>query len=121
MPRHFLRVSWSDFRWSAFILGAVMMGLGLVLVGGGGWLIWLGGSLYYFCAGGVMVAAGYRFIQGRSDGAWLYLLLFIATLFWAWWEVGLHAWGLVPRVISPLVLLLFVIPAALSIIFAREP
>src|SRR5438105_8776378 len=116
MFRHFQRrVRSPDFRWSAFILGAVMIGLGLVLAVGGGWLTFLGGSLYYLCAGALMVAAGYRFTQGRSQGAWLYLLLLLSTVLWAWWEVGPHVSGWVPRVISPLVLLLFAVPIGLRL------
>ena len=116
MLKHFQRhLHSSDFRWSAFILGAAMMALGLLLAVGGGWLIFLGGSFYYFCAGAVMVASGYRLAQGRSEGAWLYLLLFVSTVLWAWWEVDRHFWGLVPRVISPLILLLFVVAIGLTL------
>ena len=104
-----------NFGWSAFILGTLMIGLGLVLAAGGSWLIFLGGSIYYFCAGCGLVWAGYRLIQGRSDGAWLYLFIFASTLLWAWWEVGFRGWALLPRVAGPLLLLLLVIPIGLGL------
>jgi quinoprotein glucose dehydrogenase len=104
-----------NFSWSVFILGALMIVLGLVLAAGGGWLIFLGGSIYYFCAGSALVWAGYRLTQSRSDGAWLYLFIFASTLLWAWWEVGFRGWALVPRVVGPLLLLLFVIPISLRL------
>jgi quinoprotein glucose dehydrogenase len=92
-----------------------MIMLGLVLAVGGGWLIFLGGSFYYFCAGTALVGAGYLLAQGRAEGAWLYLFIFVSTLVWAWWEVGFNGWALVPRVVGPLVLLLLMIPVSLRL------
>jgi quinoprotein glucose dehydrogenase len=103
------------FSWSAFVLGALMILLGLVLTAGGGWLLWLGGSIYYFCTGIGLVWAGYRLTQSRPEGAWLYLFIFASTLLWAWWEVGFRGWSWVPRVAGPLVLLLVMIPVVLGL------
>jgi quinoprotein glucose dehydrogenase len=104
-----------NFSWSAFTLGVLMIVVGLVLAAGGGWLIFLRGSIYYFCAGSGLVWAGYRLTQSRPDGAWLYLFIFASTLLWSWWEVGFRGWALVPRVVGPLVLLLFVVPIGLRL------
>lgn len=90
--------------WSAPVLGTVMAIIGLVLLVGGGWLAALGGSHYYLLAGIGLVVSGALLFQRRMEGAWLYLAVFLATLLWAWWEVGTNGWALVPRVVGPAVL-----------------
>ena len=95
-------------RWAVIILGAVIALVGAVLTFGGGWLIGLGGSPYYLLAGGGLVAAGVFLILRNVLGAWIYLGVYVATLLWALWEVGLNGWALVPRVIAPTVLLVLV-------------
>lgn len=59
-------------HWAMVVLLAI---LGMGALGGGLWLILLGGSWYYAVAG----------------------LLFLATLIWALWEVGLDWWPLSAR------------------------
>jgi quinoprotein glucose dehydrogenase len=93
--------------WSAPVLGVIMLTIGIVLAVGGGWLITLGGSFYYLPAGIGLIVAGALLIQRRMEGAILYLLVFLATLIWAWWEVGTNGWALVPRLVGPAVLLVF--------------
>lgn len=80
--------------------------IGLVLFGGGLWLALLGGSLYYLLAGAGLVVSGALLFRGHVLGAWFYVGIFLLTLVWAVWEVGLDGWGLVPRVIGPAVLLI---------------
>jgi quinoprotein glucose dehydrogenase len=47
----------------------------------------------------------------RAAGAWLYAAVFLFTLLWALWEVGLDGWALAPRLAGPfLLLLLLVLP-----------
>jgi quinoprotein glucose dehydrogenase len=91
------------------LIAAIVLATGLVLAVGGAWLAVLGGSLYYLFVGLTFVASGCWLSLGRSEGAWLYLYAFIATLLWAWWEVGLNGWALVPRVLVPMVLLVCLI------------
>ena len=95
--------------WAAVPLGIVIALIGLVLAGGGAWLALLGGSLYYLIAGIALIVSGVLLVLRRAAGAWLYVGIFVATLLWAFWEVGLDAWGLVPRLIGPFVLLLLVV------------
>ncbi|MET4216571.1 quinoprotein glucose dehydrogenase [Bradyrhizobium sp. LB14.3] len=95
--------------WAAFILGTVMILIGLVLGAGGAWLLWLGGSFYYFPSGIILIVSGILLTRRRVEGAWLYLLLFLLTLAWAFWEVGANGWALVPRTVGPGVLLIFVL------------
>ena len=97
------------WSWPAAIVGALIALIGLVLAIGGAWLTVLGGSLYYLAAGVLMLVAGVLLARGRMIGGWLYLGIVLASLVWAWWEVGANAWAQVPRVIAPVVLLIAVI------------
>ncbi|KTR83806.1 glucose dehydrogenase [Novosphingobium barchaimii] len=92
--------------WSASILGSLIGLIGLILTIGGVWLGLLGGSLYYLLTGAAMIVAGVLLFKGRVTGAWLYMAIFVATLVWAFWEVGGNAWALVPRIVAPAVLLI---------------
>ncbi|WP_456639671.1 membrane-bound PQQ-dependent dehydrogenase, glucose/quinate/shikimate family [Bradyrhizobium sp. USDA 10063] len=71
-------------------------------------MVALGGSFYYLPAGVALIASGYLLLRRRAEGAWLYLLLFLLTVIWAWWEVGNNAWALVPRTVGPALLLICV-------------
>ncbi len=74
----------------------------------GAQLALLGGSPYYLVAGVAMVASGA--LIGRHDprGRMLFLAVWLGTLIWAVWEVGLEPLWLVPRVVAPTVLLALV-------------
>jgi quinoprotein glucose dehydrogenase len=71
--------------------------LGLILLGGGIWLLALGGSLYYAIAGlGFLATAG--FLWRRSPtGLWVYALVTFGSLLWAVYEAGFDWWRLAPR------------------------
>lgn len=47
--------------------------------------------------------------------------MFAATAAWAVWEVGLNGWALVPRVVAPTTLLVFVIASLLVFVIASLP
>ncbi len=79
------------------VFAAIVFALGALLAAGGLWLAELGGSLYYLIAGIGLVASAVMLWRGRLAGAWLYAAVLLGTLAWALWEVGLDAWGLVPR------------------------
>lgn len=91
------------------IFAAMFVIIGLVLTVGGGWLLPLGGSPYYLLAGLGLMASGVMLWRLSLVGAWIYVGVFILTVLWALWEVGLNGWALVPRVIAPAVLLALVI------------
>jgi quinoprotein glucose dehydrogenase len=93
-------------------LGVILALIGLVLTIGGAWLALLGGSLYYLPTGVALIAAGYFLIRRRILGVALYALVFLATLIWAFWEVGFDGWALVPRLVGPMVLFLLAILVA---------
>ena len=71
--------------------------LGIALVGGGLWLIALGGSWYYLCAGLALGATGILLLRRQRTALTLHALLVFATLAWALWENGLDWWPLAAR------------------------
>lgn len=98
------------YWWSGFV-GALQILLGFVIGGGGIWLIELGGSWYYLIAGMGLIVSGIMMLRHDIAGAWAYLATWLVTLIWAYWEVGTNGWALVPRVVAPTVILLFVLAA----------
>ncbi|MGV2186575.1 membrane-bound PQQ-dependent dehydrogenase, glucose/quinate/shikimate family [Rhizobium rhizogenes] len=104
-------VTHSRFAWFACAIGSIVSLIGLTLALGGIWLVWLGGSWYYFLAGLGLLVSGLLMIVGRVSGAWVYFAVFAGTIVWAFWEAGLDGWALVPRTVAPTVLLVFIIAA----------
>ena len=100
--------------WAVMALALVMAVFGLAILGGGIWLITLGGSWYYALAGLGLVVSAYFLFRQSMAGVWIYLLTFLGTLIWALWEKGMDGWAQVPRLVGPtviLVLVLLCIPA----------
>jgi quinoprotein glucose dehydrogenase len=97
--------------WWATLLGIVLVPLGLVIGSGGVWLIFLGGSLYYLIAGIGLVVTGIQLMRHKIAGIWVYLIIWLFTLIWAYWEAGLNGWALVPRIVGPTLILAFVLIA----------
>jgi quinoprotein glucose dehydrogenase len=79
------------FTAAAFVL------LGLLLLGGGAWLLSLGGSLYYVLAGIGLIAAGVLVFRRQRAVLGLMALLLFATLVWSLVEVKFDWWQLLPR------------------------
>jgi quinoprotein glucose dehydrogenase len=90
-------------------VGAVLALIGLVLLIGGVWLVAAGGSPYYLIAGLGLLVSGGLLLLLRPVGIWIYAAVWIATIVWAIWEVGLRGWGLVPRLVGPTVLMALVL------------
>lgn len=114
--RHRERVSdhYGFGSWWAAIFGGVLFVLGAVLAAGGAWLIWLGGSWYYLPAGLGLALSGVLTAKRLISALWVYGCVWVLTLIWAYWEVGLDGWALVPRIVAPsilMVLMLATIPA----------
>lgn len=87
-----------------YLLAAVggllaLAGAGLAVAGA--WLIQLGGSGYYLVAGLVLVATGVLLMRRRTAALWLYACLLLGTAAWAFHEVGLSLWQLMPRLLVP--------------------
>ena len=79
------------------VLALLLMVLGSVIGGLGGWLFVLGGSWYYLVAGLGLLVSGVLLWGNRRSGAYLFALVFIGTLAWTWWESGNNYWRWVPR------------------------
>lgn len=71
--------------------------IGLVTVGGGVWLLLLGGSWFYAFAGIMFLLTALFLWRRRPMALWLYAFFVLVALVWALWEVGLDWWALVPR------------------------
>lgn len=95
------------------IIGALFALAGLGLAVGGVMLIARGGSWYYLLMGLAVLATGAELIRGKTTGAVIYLLAFLATVIWAFWEAGLDFWPLHARI--------FTFLCALFVLFLIEP
>lgn len=92
------------------LVAIVFVIVGLVIAGGGAWLLSLGGSFYYLVAGLLLIASGLLYYRRRMLGFWLYLVMFALTVVWAFWEKGLNGWAQVPRLVAPTIVLLALLP-----------
>jgi quinoprotein glucose dehydrogenase len=98
--------------WSSVLLGVLVALIGFILAAGGAYLAALGGSRYYVLVGAMLLAAGYLMIKRRIAGFYTYVGAFAFTSVWAFWEVGLSGWQLIPRLVGPFVLLVLAILVA---------
>ncbi|MDP9137996.1 MAG: membrane-bound PQQ-dependent dehydrogenase, glucose/quinate/shikimate family, partial [Pseudomonadota bacterium] len=90
---------------------------GTALLGGGTWLLALGGSLFYFLIGLAFLATGVLVFAGSALALWVYAGMVLASLLWSLWEVGFDWWQLAPRggVIVVLGILLVLPPVVRSL------
>lgn len=86
------------------VYAALLLLVGFVLIGGGGYLLSLGGSAYYLLAGLATFGSGVLVWIGDRRGLWLYAVMLAATVAWSIWEAGFDGWALVPRLVAPFVL-----------------
>jgi quinoprotein glucose dehydrogenase len=86
------------------VYAVLLILIGLVLAGGGAYLVALGGSPYYVLCGLAVCAAGVLLWRGDGRGAKLYAAMLVATLVWSLWEVGFDGWALAARLLAPAVL-----------------
>ncbi|SMD12768.1 hypothetical protein SAMN06297251_1334 [Fulvimarina manganoxydans] len=96
------------FFWT-MLVALLALAFGLPILGGGVYLIWLGGSWYYAIAGFGLVATAIALFAQSMSAFWLYLLTYIGTVIWAFWEVGFDWWAQVPRLVAPTVLFIFIL------------
>ena len=95
--------------WIPLFVAAILTVFGLPIIGGGLWLISLGGSWYYAFAGLGLLVSAYFLFRHSLAGVSVYLLTFVGTLIWALWEAGLDGWAQVPRLVAPTVILVLVL------------
>lgn len=79
------------------IAGLLTLLSGLVLAVGGGWLLSLGGSIYYLAAGIVLLITAFLLFRHRPSGLVLYAAFLIGTAVWAFFESGYDWWPLATR------------------------
>ena len=80
-----------------WIVGALLVLLGLALLGGGAMLVAAGGSPFYLLAGIGFGAAGVLLWRGSAEALIVYAVLLGAMVAWSLWEVGLDWWPLAAR------------------------
>ncbi|WP_055045732.1 membrane-bound PQQ-dependent dehydrogenase, glucose/quinate/shikimate family [Devosia sp. A16] len=95
--------------WLIMALAALLTVAALALIGGGAYLIVLGGSWYYALAGLALLATGFFLFRRSRLAVWIYAALFAVTVAWALWESGLNGWAQIPRIFTPFVVLLLVL------------
>lgn len=106
--------------WWAAILGAILVIFGLIIGGGGAWLLTLGGTWYYLVAGIGLIVSGGLIMRHDRWGVWIYVATWLMTVIWAYSEVGFDGWALVPRDLGPTILLVAVL-LTLPVLAARGP
>ncbi|KIP96278.1 MULTISPECIES: glucose/quinate/shikimate family membrane-bound PQQ-dependent dehydrogenase [Pseudomonas] len=82
------------------IVGVLIALVGLALLGGGGYLASLGGSLYFLSMGLAVLASGVLIAARKPTGAWLFALALLGTVIWALVDVGLVFWPLFSRLFT---------------------
>ena len=89
-------------RTSRKILAVVFALMALYLVVLGAKLGLMGGSLYYLLIGLSYLLVAVFAWRGDVRAMFLAGAAFVATLAWAWVEVGVNYWALFPRLFVPL-------------------
>ena len=72
---------------------------GLAMAVPGLYLASLGGSLYYAIAGTLILVSAFLVLRYHPFGATLFWLVFLGSIGWSLWEVGLDGWALMPRLV----------------------
>jgi quinoprotein glucose dehydrogenase len=77
----------------------LLLATGLGMAVPGLYLAWLGGSLYYAIAGVLILVSAMMVLRANPFGATLFWLVFLGSIGWSLWEVGLDGWALMPRLV----------------------
>ena len=86
------------------ITGIIIIAVGTVMLVAGIWLAKLGGSWYYWIAGAALLITGAMLLTRRVHALWVYAALLLGTTLWAFSEAGMNAWRLMPRLLLPILL-----------------
>ncbi|TKW65307.1 MAG: membrane-bound PQQ-dependent dehydrogenase, glucose/quinate/shikimate family [Paracoccus denitrificans] len=90
----------APLTWLMILLGTLVALAGLGLTIGGVMLIARDGSWYYVLMGLALLISGVLIARGEPAGAAVYVVAFVATVVWAYWEVGLEFWPLHARIFT---------------------
>jgi len=85
--------------WFLIVTVALLLLTGLGLTIPGVYLATLGGSVYYLLAGIFVLLSAILIFRRQRAGLYLFGLVFLVTLIWSLWEVGLDGWALMPRLV----------------------
>ncbi|GAJ29537.1 membrane-bound PQQ-dependent dehydrogenase, glucose/quinate/shikimate family [Acidomonas methanolica] len=91
-------------RLLSVITSTLLAVVGLFLFFGGAELLFLGGSWFYILAGGVVLAAAATGLQRPRLAKQLYAGLLVLSVIWALFESGLDIWGLEVRLVTLLLI-----------------
>lgn len=105
---------------SLSMLGGIILLVGLFMLIGGIELQSLGGSGYFSLAGVGLTLSGILIALRRPSGVVLYLAVFIASLVWSLWDVGLSFWPLFSRLVMLAVLALLLLLLVPSLRFGER-
>lgn len=89
------------------ILAVLIVLIGALLTWWGVQLAALGGSFYYVITGVACLASAWFLWTGKMLGVWIFAAMLAWTLVWSIWEVGFDGWSLMPRLVGPLVIGLY--------------
>ncbi|NTJ42038.1 membrane-bound PQQ-dependent dehydrogenase, glucose/quinate/shikimate family [Agrobacterium larrymoorei] len=82
------------------LLGAVVVLAGAFFAYFGGKLAMLGGSPYFVISGIALILSGLLIIIRKPLGGILFALVFLGTVGWSLWEVGVDFWPLISRLLA---------------------
>ena len=85
--------------WLA-LLGLAILASGLFFTGYGFQLVKLGGSSYFLIAGLLLLVSGVLVGLARPSGALVFGVMFVATVIWAFVDVGFDFWPLISRLMA---------------------
>ncbi|QDH17017.1 glycerol dehydrogenase [Swingsia samuiensis] len=100
--------------WLVLLLGVFIFVTSVFFIRLGGELAYEGGTTYYIICGVLLLVSSVLTVLGRVSGALLYFIALIYTWIWAFYEIGLDANQLMPRVFGPTligILFVFALPA----------
>ncbi|HMN47169.1 MAG TPA: membrane-bound PQQ-dependent dehydrogenase, glucose/quinate/shikimate family [Povalibacter sp.] len=90
-------------RRPPYVFAAILVVIAAAYLYGGIKLIAVGGSFYYALAGATIAWCAQLLFKRNRLASRVYGGFLVATLLWAFWEVGANAWALMPRVLFPFV------------------
>lgn len=78
--------------WALRALATVLLLLSLPLIFGGAYLLYLGGSAYFFLVGITILLSAVLIFRDSAWGIWLYVATVVATFIWSLWEIDGKGW-----------------------------
>jgi quinoprotein glucose dehydrogenase len=91
-------------RWPLRSFAAMLLIIALTLLVGGVELVLLGGSRWYAVTGLLTSVCAVLLWRGERLGSWIYGFVLCYSIIWSIAEVGLAPWGLMPRLLAPMLL-----------------